>query len=265
LTIKTSPPNKELLSIVKEYYFIQLDAGSTTKQIPIIDDCSYDLIFFKEANATFIYDSTQKKILINEKIFTIHNLKPPYKIKFDETLTFFTIKLQPWVNGYFFSHLMKRGIINLESLDEKLLEFYGNIFKKESFDQKFILANELMLHQNLKPTNSMLLVKSICEYIEEKKGVITVYELSEHFKKSRQYLNRIFKKEVLYSLKYFMTTIRILSLVKYKSKHSDISLTTVCYDYGYFDQPHFISDFKKVCGVTPTRFFNNLPEFLLRH
>jgi AraC-like DNA-binding protein len=126
-------------------------------------------------------------------------------------------------------------------------------------------ADELMLQKNIDLTNSMLFVKSIVQFIEEKKGILTVNELSEHFNKSRQYLNRIFKKEVLYSLKYFITAIRILSLVKYKSKHNDVALTAICYDYGYFDQPHFIADFKKVCGVTPTRFFNNLPEFMLRH
>ncbi|MFD2200871.1 helix-turn-helix transcriptional regulator [Shivajiella indica] len=265
MKIKNASPNNVLRDIVKEYYFIHLDAKSKTKQIPIIDDCSYDLIFFKEAKAIFVCDTIPKNILINEKIFTIHNLKPPFKIRFDKTLTFFTIKLQPWVNGYFFSHLMGRGIINLESLDEKLLEFYRDVFKKENIEKIFMIADELMLHKNFDLSNSMVLVKSICQYIEEKKGIITVNELGEHFNKSRQYLNKIFKREVLYSLKYFITASRILSLVKYKSKNSDISLTTICYEYGYFDQPHFIADFKKVCGVTPTQFFNNLPEFLLRH
>ena len=95
MIIKTSSPKGFLKDIVREYYFIHLKAGGNQKQIPIIDDCCYDFIFFKEAKASFVYDVHQKRILINAKVFTVHDLKPPYKISFDDTLTFFTIKLQP--------------------------------------------------------------------------------------------------------------------------------------------------------------------------
>lgn len=265
LITKTSLPNEKLLNIVKEYYYIQIDSDNSAKKIPVIDDCSYDFIFFKEANATFLSGSTQKKHLINKRIITIHNLKPPYKIVFKNSLTFFTIKLQPWVNNYFFTDLNKSGIISLESYSPKLLQFYQEVFKKETNPEIFNLADDLMLNKNFNLTKSMCFVKNICELIEEKKGIITVNELSERFDVSRQYLNRAFKKEVLYSLKYYVTAVKILNLVKYKSKHKDVVLTKICYDYGYFDQSHFIYDFKKVCGVTPSRFFNNLPEFILRH
>ncbi len=114
-------------------------------------------------------------------------------------------------------------------------------------------------------TPSMELVRTICETIYEKRGMVTVNELSDQFQRSRQYLGKIFKKEVMYSLKKFIITVRILDLVKYRAKHAEVSFTELSYDYGYFDQPHFINDFKKVCGVAPLEFFNNLPEFLLRH
>lgn len=264
LITKTSLPNETLLSLVKEYYYIQIDSNNSAKKIPIIDDCSYDFIFFKEANATFLSGSTQKKHRINKKIITIHNLKPPYKIIFKNSLTFFTIKLQPWANSYFFSNLDKSGIISLESYSPHLLQFYQEVFKKEDCLEIFDLADDLMLNNKFNLTKSMHFVKNVCNLIEEKKGIVTVNELSEHFNVSRQYLNRTFKREVLYSLKYYITSVRILNLVKYKSKHKDVTLIKICYDYGYFDQSHFIYDFKKVCGITPSRFFNNLPEFILR-
>ena len=122
-----------------------------------------------------------------------------------------------------------------------------------------------MVDYSFQLTSTQILVKSICEYIYLKKGRISVEQISHHFKKSRQYLNRIFKQEVLYSLKKFIVTVRMLDLVKYKAKHPEISLTELSHEYDYFDQAHFVNDFKKVCGVTPKHFFDNLPEFLLRH
>ena len=111
----------------------------------------------------------------------------------------------------------------------------------------------------------MEFVKALCLYIYDKEGVLTVNDLSAVFNKSRQYLNKVFKQEVMYGLKKFIITVRILALVKYKVKNTDISLTQLSYAYGYFDQSHFIRDFKNVCGVTPRHFFNNIPEFMLRH
>lgn len=265
MIIQTSHPDKALADFVKEYYFILINSDNKPRQIPIIDDCHYDLVFFKEARASFFYGNPQHKIDFENKVFTIHDLSPPYQISFEDSLCFFTIKLQPWVNSYFFSWIGESGIIGIENLDSKPLEFYKIAFEKDFSVEIFGLADRFMLQNRLELTASMKLVKSICEYIHQKKGMVTVRELSTEFGRSRQYLNRTFKKEVLYSLKFYITMVRILDLVKYKSKHSELALTEVCYEYGYFDQPHFINDFKKVCGITPSKFFANLPEFLLRH
>jgi AraC-like DNA-binding protein len=36
-----------------------------------------------------------------------------------------------------------------------------------------------------------------------------------------------------------------------------MSLTDLCYQHGYFDQAHFIHEFKEVLGMTPSQYFNN--------
>lgn len=265
MIIQSSLPNKGLAHIIKEYYYIQINSENGSKEIPIIDDCHYDFVFFKEKQATFFFNNPAKKIEFNEQIFTIHNLKPPYKIGFQGSLTFFTIKLQPWVNSHFFSWIREKGVIGIKDLASNPIDLYNQVFETDLSDNSFKMADEFMLNNIFDLSASMELTKSICEYIHELKGKISVKELSEHFNLSRQYLNRLFKMEVMYSIKNYITMVRILDLVKYKSKHPEISLTQVCYDYGYFDQAHFITDFKKVCGVKPSHFFNNLPEFLLRH
>lgn len=97
----------------------------------------------------------------------------------------------------------------------------------------------------------MLFVKSVCETIFKLEGKVAVNDLCNEFGKSRQYLNRAFKQEVFYSLKHFIITVRILSLIKFKLNENSITLTELCYDYGYFDQSHFIRDFKRVLVLLP--------------
>ncbi|WP_075342882.1 helix-turn-helix transcriptional regulator [Tenacibaculum agarivorans] len=262
--IQSVNPDLNISHLVKEYYYFSNHEVSS-KFVPIIDDCCYDFIFFKEANTILEYGVNKKQIRISKKIFTIHNLTPPYKIKFENSLTFFTIKLQPWAKNYFFSFIEEPGVIDLEYLDNEFTQFYDGIFTIESIDKKFKLADQLMSKKSIVLNEVSFFIREICEYIYVEKGIVTVEDISEKFQKSRQYINKLFKQNVGYTLKKFITTARILDLVKFKIKQQDISLVTLCYQYNYFDQSHFIKDFKQVCGVAPRAFFNDLPKFLQRH
>lgn len=262
---ETRHPEKSLQAAVKEYYYINIQNDSAIKHIPIIDDCCYDFVFFKETDGGFLHGSKTEFIPLNNQVFTIHGLKPPYKISFENTLTFFAIKVQPWANAYFFSFVKTRGVVDLVNFNSSLLNLHENLFKEKSLASRYSIADQYMLHKCSGLTPTMEVAKALCLYIYDKQGVLTVNDLSAVFNKSRQYLNKVFKKEVMYGLKKFIITVRILTLVKHKVKNTDISLTQLSYEYGYFDQSHFIHDFKNVCGVTPRHFFNNIPEFILRH
>lgn len=263
MVVQNYHPEEPLKSIFKECYFIQILNESDAHNIPVIDDCCYDFVFFKEAKGVMCYGPKSTILPIRQKVFTVHGLVPPYRIEVEQGLTFFTIKLQPWVNARFFSTIKGKGVVDIEN--DRLTKFWNKIFLDISIDQRFDLANTYMESQNFELTPSMTLVRELCEYVYTQKGKVTVNELSDQFGRSRQYLGKVFKKEVMYTLKKFIITVRILDLVKYKATHPEISLTELGYLYDYFDQPHFINDFKKVCGVQPMYFFNNLPEFMLRH
>ncbi|RAU82857.1 helix-turn-helix domain-containing protein [Pontibacter arcticus] len=265
MIIETRHPEKSLQSVLKEYYFIHIQSNSVIKHIPIIDDCCYDFVFFKEMDGSFSYSSKNDFIPLSNKVFTIHNLKPPYKITIQHTLTFIAIKVQPWANAYFFSAVKASGVVDLVNYDASLLDLHDKLFNEQPLANRYSTVDQYMKNKCISLTPSMEVVKAVCMHIYDQQGILTVSDLSTVFNKSRQYLNKVFKKEVMYSLKKFIITVRILALVKYKMKNASISLTQLSYTYGYFDQSHFIRDFKKVCGVTPRHFFNNVPEFMLRH
>ena len=258
-------PQKPLDSVFRECYYIHIEHENGKKQIPVIDDCCYDFVFFKEANGVFYSGPGHDSVPIKSKTFTIHDRTPPYQIEAANSLTFFTIKLQPWANAHFFSTLKDSGVVDMGRNNTELTHFHEHVFKANEVADKFLLAEEFMNQKMFEMPASAAFVRNICEFIYGQQGKVSVNGLSDHFERSRQYLGKIFKKEVMYGLKRFIITVRILDLVKFKLKNPDISLTELCYQYGYFDQPHFINDFKRVCGVRPLEFFNDLPGFLLRH
>ncbi|MDC6405059.1 MULTISPECIES: helix-turn-helix transcriptional regulator [Maribacter] len=263
--IASFKPHLNLKDVIREYYLSSFYAFGETKLIPIVDDCCHDIIYYKQAKAKLIYGDKQTVDNIECHLFTILGLTPPYVLKYKDELNFFTIKFQPWMNNFFFGHLKQSGIVNLEDRFSELNPVLNEIEQKDKIENSLKAVNRYFTNLDVALSPKVETVKSICEFIYNNNGIVKVNDISTHFKKTRQYINKIFKEEVMCSLKTFITSVKILSLVKQKSKSEEQSLTELAYEYGYFDQAHFINDFKKVCGITPSYYFENLPEFILRH
>ena len=263
--IQSIQPHPQLRNIVKEYYLIDKKLSGASEEIPVIDDYCHDLVVFKEQRAHLQYGTKEKTVPINAKVFTILGLEPPYVLKVRDHLTFFTIKLQPWMNRYFCESMEPIGIVDIEDFHPDLKVIHEQLKGSSSMSQLVEKAYAMFLNQDIPLTSKMNLVKELCEFIIEEEGLVKVKDIALRFDKSRQYINKTFHQKVMCTLKTFITAVKIVALVKRKAKSVDVSLTHLSYDYGYFDQAHFINDFKKVCGVTPSQYFENLPEFILRH
>jgi len=263
--IKSFNPPQHLKTIIREYYVLELQHYGEMKKIPILDDCCHDIIFYKQTNAELVYGNTENIEKIDGKMFTILDVSPPYVLKYKDELTFFTIKFQPWMNNFFFGKLKQNGIVKLDDHYPELNSILKAIEHGNEIENVVENLNRYFENQSIALTPKLEMVKRICDLIYDQKGMVKVKEISAQFNKSRQYINKLFRDEVMCNIKTFATSVRIVDLVKYKSKHKTLSLTQLCYDYGYFDQAHFINDFKKVCGVTPSQYFGDLPDFILRH
>lgn len=263
--IASFKPHLNLKDVIREYYLYPIYAFGETKLIPIIDDCCHDIVYYKQAKAELIYGEKETVEDIECHLFTILDLTPPYVLKYKDELTFFTIKFQPWMNNFFFGHLKQSGVVNLGEHFSELIPFLNEIERNNKIESSLEEVNRYFTKLDIELSPKVKTVKLICEFIYDNKGMVKVNDISTHFKKTRQYINKIFKEEVMCSLKTFITSVKILALVKQKSKAEEQSLTELAFDYGYFDQAHFINDFKKVCGVTPSQYFGDLPDFILRH
>ena len=266
MNIERYTPPKDLHPYFREYYHCSFSAEHA-RLIPVVDDGCHDFIFFREQDSVWEYGPDKARIPINHEVFTIHNLTPPYKILIDQTLEFFTIKVQPWLNSTFFPVGNNRGIIDLNSLwGGELITHHTEVFRARDNAHRFKMTDDFLrsILNTMEITHDDM-VRSVCMDIYEVKGVITVQELEEKYNLSRQYLNKKFKNKVYYSIKDFIIIVRIVDLIKTRINNSHISFTQLALDYNYFDQAHFNRDFKRVTGLTPGKFFTDLAPFLERH
>jgi AraC-like DNA-binding protein len=71
---------------------------------------------------------------------------------------------------------------------------------------------------------------------------------------SNRYLQKLFLERVGFSPNFFKRIIRFQNALRYLVDGQADSYTALAYLAGYYDQPHFIRDFKEFTGLTPSQF-----------
>jgi AraC-like DNA-binding protein len=101
------------------------------------------------------------------------------------------------------------------------------------------------------------IVKSTVETIFNTNGQFSVNEFSKNNNINRRQLARKFSAAIGLSPKQLAKTIRIQTTLKVLLNEEITSLTDLAYKNEYFDQAHFIKEFKEFTGLTPKEFFGD--------
>jgi len=134
-----------------------------------------------------------------------------------------------------------------------LLEQISEQLAEAETDLKRIQITELFLISQLKDVTGDLLVSAAVSFIRQSKGVIRIKDLAEKLNISQSPLEKRFRRIVGASPKKFASIVRLQSLIQ--NFPADMSMTQIGYEIGYYDQAHFIKDFKTFTGETPEKFF----------
>jgi len=89
-------------------------------------------------------------------------------------------------------------------------------------------------------------------------GTVTVAQLCGAAKISERQLQRLFKKYVGLSPKFYSRVIRFNHIFQL-AQEKKLSWSEVGLEAGFYDQPHFIKNFKAFTGEDPTRYFFDEP------
>jgi transcriptional regulator GlxA family with amidase domain len=75
-----------------------------------------------------------------------------------------------------------------------------------------------------------------------------------------RHLQRKFQHAVGASPKFFARTLRVEQAQRHIMLDSETDLTQLAYRCGYFDQAHFIKEFKAFAGMTPSEYVHRMRE-----
>lgn len=136
------------------------------------------------------------------------------------------------------------------SILEDQIENLSSTGERVQIIEKFLLKKLLE-----KEYYSFNRINTVIQEIITLKGEISIDEMSKVACLSSKQLERYFSKYIGMTPKQYLKIVRFQKVLKTKELNEDLSLTSLAHDCGYFDQAHFIKDFKLITGMTPKGFF----------
>ena len=99
------------------------------------------------------------------------------------------------------------------------------------------------------------------EIIRKTKGA-RIEDLADKLFISQRQLEREFKDKLGISPKQYLRLTRVNEVFRLLNDNQMLDLTSIAYQCGYFDQAHFINDFKKITGYNPSIFIKGSEQFI---
>jgi AraC-like DNA-binding protein len=133
-------------------------------------------------------------------------------------------------------------------LKEQLLEAYSDAEKIMVMNRYFLK----LLNSTSTPASAITYAQDI---IHASNGLVNIEKLATSINTTRRSLERNFLKQVGMTPKYFSRVLRINYAFRQKQTDPICNWQDIIYNCGYFDQSHFIKEFKHFTGTTPELFY----------
>ncbi|MGN0131421.1 MAG: helix-turn-helix domain-containing protein [Lachnospiraceae bacterium] len=141
---------------------------------------------------------------------------------------------------------------------EDIAEILNRLEKTDSLSSMAAIVKkpvENMISGRINPVAGYALQEII-----EQEGCVKMAQIADGMKYSQHYINREFKKNTGFSLKQYAEIIRLQSAITYL----ETSKTDMVYEQlGYYDQAHFIKEFKKYTLLTPQNYMKRSLQKIL--
>lgn len=102
------------------------------------------------------------------------------------------------------------------------------------------------------------LINEIIEYIAAEREMTRVDDLKNQYNLTKRTLERLFSRYVGVSPSWVIRRYRLYEATDRLDKGEIVDWPRLAVDLGYFDQAHFIKDFKKIIGVSPGEYIRLL-------
>ncbi|PKP35246.1 MAG: hypothetical protein CVT98_10275 [Bacteroidetes bacterium HGW-Bacteroidetes-15] len=260
MALNIAKPAAILEPYIKQYWFIENFLPNGEQYVHRIIPSGISELMFYLGQRPVVLDPRKS---INENVVLSGHQKEYFDIQITNHISLFSMAFHPQGLMKFFNIPLNEAYnqnVPLKYIDKALeKELFPKLQDAENFEQRVEIANThfiKILGKNLQNFEFQR-VSHIVNKIKSTKGLIDVDSLSGEACLSRKQFERIFTKHIGSTPKQYLKTLRLQLSLHLKSVDKTLNLTKLAYDCGYYDQSHFINEFKQQTGYTPKQYFDN--------
>lgn len=259
MNYQTFEPSKNLSTLVKCYWILESSKEENPQRQTIVPDGCMEMIFhYGDLYKQYVANGNS---IIQPRCFVIGQLTRPLKIEPTGITGIFSVRFHP--EGF-----LPFATIPIKEMENKAVSL-KKLFDKDGkgIEQKVLNTNsiserishiETFLLSRLADAKAIdRIIKSTVDTILTANGQLSVDDLSRQININRRQLERRFSSTIGLSPKQLSKTIRLQAALKMLLNKKFTSFTALAYEGEYYDQAHFIKDFREFTGLTPKEFYGN--------
>jgi hypothetical protein len=260
LNYLTYDPHPDLSTIVKCYWTLEVPKQRDTHKQLVLPDGCVDICFILGDDIKRYV--SEDEFIIQPREMLLGQITEQFYIQPTGYVNTFAIRFYP----YGLSSFIDLSLDKLSNKETPLDQLFGveranrlsdGIINAESVTDKIARA-ERFLFDELKSERTIdKIVKSTIDAMLLSGGGKPLNAILKDDLPKRRQLERNFKKQIGLSPKQLSKVIRLQATLQLMLGETTESLTAVAYENAYYDQAHFIKDFKEFTGVTPKDFLTD--------
>lgn len=191
---------------------------------------------------------------LEENVFVHSQVLGNAIITFKENTKVIFIQFEPWItsylNKYDFSNF-RNTIIQID-VNSLLFGITTKTLLTKTIEE-LIVDIETYFRKNIKQFSPKTEIEIVCRYILDSKGKVQIQDIYKKIRTSQRTFQNHFKKAMGIPLSSFINIIKIRSSIDELCQKNK-TITTVALDNNFYDQAHYIRNFKQITKVTPKKF-----------
>ncbi|MFT2008116.1 AraC family transcriptional regulator [Pontibacter sp. 13R65] len=257
MNYQTFQPHLDLQSVVKCYWTLEVPAENNAEKQRIVPDGCIEMAFILGDDIKRFTSGTD--FMLQPRAMVLGQTIDPFYIQPVGYVNTFAIRFYP----YGFANFINTPVKKLANKETSIAELFGQSTADE-LEQKInhatdtqqrigIIETYLLNKLNEKATIDNIVTSTIDTLLATSGSMPINAILKEDLSKRRQ-LERKFLKHIGISPKQLGKVIRLQTALKLLLNQKTETLTQIAYESEYYDQNHFIKDFKEFTGTTPKDF-----------
>lgn len=260
MNYETFEPHPDLSAIVKCHWILEVPGNTAAVKQRVIPDGCIEMCFILGDDVKRFTSETE--YIVQPRAMVIGQITKPYYVQPIGEVNTFAVRFYP----YGFDNFINRPIRELANKESPITSLFeermargleDQIVNATSTESRIEIIEDFLLQRLTDQSVIDNIVSSTVDALTKTKGSASIHSILKEEPSKRRNLERKFSKQVGISPKQLGRIIRLQAALKMMLNKQGENLTQIAYENEYYDQAHFIKDFKEFTGINPKQYLSD--------